>query len=372
MKFYFYTEGTHTHTVGICDLCAGTVESRTWRRLEIPKSPERWKWQEWTTCEQNGTAWSTVQTLFKPKVQVRLHHIMDGSSLARAIHVSTGPLLVSKRQIEQPIVCYNGFQHTCSVPCGLVSLTAGQLVLEEPEMVFSLNLLCSSQTVCHGRKKISKYRLLKFSNFEFPHQSHHFNPGGREILRNTETRKQVFDQLQWAVVSSRLSLIKHLGQRTPNCFSIVSRCFKYVLTCFKQFHGVFEHIIYITHITMTICFSNMAPKLLWNVQKFISYEFQDCSFLVETHNMARSHQTFDSSKPFRGLILPLRPPVLWKPCWHQRTRAATSLEPRSELLLGAWERLGEVLELERCWVTCNWSKFDDIRMDHIHMVFIHI
>ena len=37
--------------------------------------------------------------------------LMDGSSLARAIHEPTGPLRMTKRPIEQLTVCYNGF-HT--------------------------------------------------------------------------------------------------------------------------------------------------------------------------------------------------------------------------------------------------------------------
>jgi len=38
------------------------------------------------------------------KLQVRLHDIMDGSSLARAIHVPTGPLL---RQFDNKIKIQN-------------------------------------------------------------------------------------------------------------------------------------------------------------------------------------------------------------------------------------------------------------------------
>ena len=51
-------------------------------------------WYENSSRKRHASSWlgrSPFQKL--EKLQVRFHDIMDGSSLARAIHVPTGPLL---------------------------------------------------------------------------------------------------------------------------------------------------------------------------------------------------------------------------------------------------------------------------------------
>ena len=63
----------------------------------------------WQLCRNENGNKSTCRFLAWPvailemeigKLQVRLHDIMDGSSLARAIHVPTGPLQINQHSIR--------------------------------------------------------------------------------------------------------------------------------------------------------------------------------------------------------------------------------------------------------------------------------